>query len=181
MRASTQQRALRLVHSVAEPDQEPAWFCGKCAAPGPRGYAPAPDARVCRSCGLGLLLETRGDHVPDTGDAFIVVDSTLTVQAVSEEGERVLGIDEASFVHRPIKQLLTPANAGSVDGQQLIGAIIDSISGSDEVETVFVRPLGTFGVRMRARISACGPPRAALIVLETSRPSLQPLRPLSIA
>jgi hypothetical protein len=31
-----------------------------------------------------------------------------------------------------------------------------------------VRPKGTFGVRVRARITACGPPRAALIVFETT-------------
>ena len=38
----------------------------------------------------------------------------------------------------------------------------------------FVRPWNTFGVRMRARIATCGPPRAALIVLETGRgPSLR--------
>ena len=37
---------------------------------------------------------------------------------------------------------------------------------------VTVRPWNTFGVRMRARIAPCGPPRAALVILEdpTSRP-----------
>ena len=33
----------------------------------------------------------------------------------------------------------------------------------------FVRPWNTFGVRMRARIATCGPPRAALIVLDSGR------------
>jgi hypothetical protein len=32
-----------------------------------------------------------------------------------------------------------------------------------------VRPWNTFGVRMRARIATCGPPRAALIVLDSGR------------
>ena len=38
---------------------------------------------------------------------------------------------------------------------------------SEQPIQVFVRPLNTFGVRMRARIAACGPPRATLILLET--------------
>jgi hypothetical protein len=33
-----------------------------------------------------------------------------------------------------------------------------------------VRPWNTFGVRMRAKIAMCGPPRAALIVLDDDRP-----------
>ena len=37
----------------------------------------------------------------------------------------------------------------------------------------FVRPWNTFGVRLRARIAPCGPPRAALVVLDPS-----PARPL---
>jgi hypothetical protein len=37
----------------------------------------------------------------------------------------------------------------------------------------FVRPANTFGVRVRARITACGPPRAALIVLDRRAPQLR--------
>jgi hypothetical protein len=29
-----------------------------------------------------------------------------------------------------------------------------------------VRPANTFGIRLTARIATCGPPRAALVVLE---------------
>jgi len=32
--------------------------------------------------------------------------------------------------------------------------------------SAFVRPWNTFGVRLRARVASCGPPRAALVVLE---------------
>jgi len=39
-------------------------------------------------------------------------------------------------------------------------------SAGEESHTAVVRPPGTFGVRLTARITCCGPPRAALIVLE---------------
>lgn len=32
--------------------------------------------------------------------------------------------------------------------------------------TVTLRPTNTFGIRMKARIAACGPARAALVVLD---------------
>jgi ribosomal protein S27AE len=164
---------LRLVHSSPVRVHEPSWFCGKCAAPTRDGQAPAPNARVCPQCGLGLLLETRSDARPLPSDAFIVVDATLSVQAVSERAEQLLEVNEAAVVPRPVKYLLEPAGAEESDGQEFIRAIIDAATGSDELEHVYVRPLNTFGVRLRARVGPCGPPRAALIVLEMQRPPLQ--------
>jgi hypothetical protein len=38
--------------------------------------------------------------------------------------------------------------------------------GEDEPRRVMVRPANVFGVRMPLRVGACGPPRAALLVLE---------------
>jgi hypothetical protein len=168
-------RALRLVHSASEPTPQAAWFCGKCAAPVPCGALPMPDARVCRACGLGLLLEARADAAPMEGEAFLVVDGTMTVQAVSESAEQLLDVREIDVIHRPEHDLLIPASASNERPEHLVAAIIDAVSGSGEVRGVFVRPISTFGVRMRARITACGPPRAALIVLETQRPHLHPL------
>ena len=40
----------------------------------------------------------------------------------------------------------------------------------EDISRSFVRPWNTFGVRLRARIATCGPPRAALVVLENGRP-----------
>src|SRR5436305_3231622 len=81
---NAQRPALRLVHGALDaPAVEWAWFCGHCAASAPGGAAPPPAARVCRSCGLGLLLETRRDILPAVRDAFLVVDAHLLVQAMS--------------------------------------------------------------------------------------------------
>jgi PAS domain-containing protein len=147
-----------------------AWFCGHCAAPSPQG-APPPNARVCPSCGLGLLLEAREDAVPAERDAFLVVDSSLLVQAMSQEAQRFLGMSEEDAVNKPVAELLVPADAEAQGRTSFAAAIADAADGQDpETSRRFVRPWNTFGVRMRARIATCGPPRAALVVLEDAGP-----------
>jgi PAS domain-containing protein len=146
------------------------WFCGHCAAPAPTSAPPSPSARVCASCGLGLLLETREDALPQANDAFLVVDSSLLIQAMSREAQSLLGIEEERAVNTPIAELLVPADAESQGRTGFAAAIAEAAQGNPLDSTqCFVRPWNTFGVRMRARIATCGPPRAALVVLE-SRP-----------
>ncbi len=87
------------------------WFCGNCAAPSPHAGPPPPHARVCPSCGLGLLLEAREDAIPSDRDAFLVVDSSLLIQAMSREAQRFLGLTEQDAVDKPIAELLVPADA----------------------------------------------------------------------
>jgi hypothetical protein len=145
------------------------WFCGHCAAPSPSGAAPPPTARVCTSCGLGLLLETREDAVPDSRDAFLVVDSALLVQAMSREAQALLDMTEEMAVDKPVAELLVPADA-EAGRTGFAGAVAQAADGQDpDTNRAVVRPWNTFGVRMRARIATCGPPRAALIVLDNGR------------
>jgi PAS domain-containing protein len=129
--------------------------------------------RVCSSCGLGLLLETRIDLVPSPADAFIVVDSQLAIEAVSAQAERVLAVSEQDVVHLPLHSLIGPAGIDSAGEYGLTAAVMEAAAGGDQLSSVFVRPRNTFGVRVRARICACGPPRAALIVLDAERPPLR--------
>jgi PAS domain-containing protein len=125
---------------------------------------------VCSSCGLGLLLETREDAVPQADDAFLVVDSGLLVQAMSREAQALLGIEEEVAIDTPIAELLVPADAEAQGRTGFAAAVAEAAQGNPLDSThSFVRPWNTFGVRMRARIATCGPPRAALVVLE-SRP-----------
>lgn len=156
--------ALRLVEGAASQPAAWSWFCGHCAAPAPGGQAPAPAARVCPSCGLGLLLEARADAVPTERDAFLVIDNALLVQAMSRRAQGLLAVSEEEAVNRPLSELLVSADAEGA-GNRLAAAVADAAQGSGEPMNVFVRPWNTFGVRMRARIAPCGPPRAALLVL----------------
>ena len=167
--ASSSRPALTVVHGPAEEAVEWSWFCGHCAAPAPSGEAPAPNARVCRHCGLGLLLETREDAAPGPKDAFLVVDSSLRVHALSEQAEALLGVREDQVVNQPLAELLAPADVEGTGRGEVAAAVADAVGSNDRSSYSFVRPWNTYGVRIRARIVACGPPRAALIVLERSR------------
>ncbi len=168
---STMQRsALRLVDGGLDTTVEWQWFCGHCAAPSPSRTAPSPTARVCTSCGLGLLLEAREDAVPDNRDAFLVVDSALLVQAMSREAQSLLDMSEEMAVDKPVSELLVPADAEAQGRTGFAAAIAQAADGQDpDTARSIVRPWNTFGVRMRARIATCGPPRAALIVLDSGR------------
>jgi PAS domain-containing protein len=121
---------------------------------------------VCGACGFGLLLESRADAAPKAGDAFIVLDRSLTVCAVSEAAERLLATREPDAVNRHVTDLLMPADAEESGGETLSMAVMWAARGDGGSHSATLRPANTFGIRLTARIAGCGPPRAALLVLE---------------
>jgi hypothetical protein len=140
-------------------------FCSHCGVRPKPGEAISP-TRVCAGCGLGLLLRCAGDVAPQPGDAFLVLDHTMSVCAVSAAAERLLATPEIDAVNVPIASLLVPAEAEGNGGASLAAAIIWAARGDGGVTRTVVRPANTFGVRLKARIAGCGPPRAALLVFE---------------
>jgi hypothetical protein len=157
--------ALALVTSPI-PDPTPTTsFCSHCGAR-PNGNQ---DSRVCQDCGFGVLLEARADVAPGPGDAFMVLDSSLSVCAVSEEAERLLAMPETDAVNRHVTELVVPADAEARGSQNLAVAVTWAARGDEGPSRVTVRPTNTFGVRLSARIASCGPPKAALVVFETTR------------
>jgi hypothetical protein len=110
--------------------------------------------------------------MPERGDAFLIVDASMRVHGLSKQAEQLLGLREDVAVNRPLTELLVPAAAETGSGSALSAAVADAVASGTEPLRAFVRPANTFGVRIRARIVACGPPRAALIVLEGNRPRL---------
>src|SRR5689334_4897730 len=133
--------ALRVVEGGLAQEVPWLWFCGHCAAPSPDGAAPPPNGRVCMSCGLGLLLEAREDAVPTDRDAFLVVDSSLLVQAVSAEAETFLGVTEELAIDKPVAELLVPADAEAQGRTSFAAAIAQAADGQDpETTRRFVRP-----------------------------------------
>jgi hypothetical protein len=157
-----EQAARRRPLQLVKPDTARyTWFCGHCADRFER-----PESRVCPSCGLGLLLQTEASAAPRPRDAFLIVDSSLSVQAVSAHAEKELGVREAQAINHHITELLIPGEAEPPDAANLAVAIARAASGGGHAQPVTVRPSNTFGVRLRARIVACGPPLAALVVLD---------------
>ncbi len=165
--ARTARPALRLLTPVEHEAPTPlVSFCSHCGT----RPALAPDtgagSRVCTACGLGLVLESRADVAPSAGDAFLVLDQSLAVCAMSEAAERLLAASEPDVVNRHVSDLLMPANAEERDGAGLSTAVAWAARGDGGTRTTTVRPANTFGIRLTARITSCGPPRAALLVLE---------------
>jgi hypothetical protein len=123
-------------------------------------------ARVCPACGLGLLLLTHADAAPRPNEAFVIVDSSLAVQAVSEQAEATLGVSEQHAVNRHVTELLIPGDSEARASVSLVAAISRAATGDPIQARVAIRPSNTFGIRLLARIASCGPPLAALLVLE---------------
>jgi hypothetical protein len=121
-----------------------------------------------------LLLEACSVAAPRADEPFLVVDSRLRVQAVSRSAEKFLAVREEVVADLPVADLLVSADADAQPEQCLASLLARAATaGEVDLETAFVRPRDTFGVRLPARISVCGPPRAALIVFE-SRPAQPP-------
>jgi hypothetical protein len=151
---------------VVAPDDDPVgWFCGRCAE---RFDAPESTSvpRVCPSCSLGMVLQAPLSAIPAADASYLIVDSSLNVQAVSEHAERTLDVLEVRAVNRHVTELLIPGDAEPFAASGLAAAITAASAGDEREERVAVRPTNTFGIRMFARIVGCGPPRAALIVLD---------------
>jgi hypothetical protein len=157
--------ASRHLRIVAPDDQAVGWFCGRCAE---RFDEPESVSipRVCPSCSLGMVLQAPASAVPAHDAPYLIVDSSLNVQAVSERAEQTLGMIEERAINRHVTELLIPGDAEPNAVHGLAAAITAAAGGNEREERVAVRPSNTFGIRMLARIVACGPPRAALIVLD---------------
>ncbi len=115
---------------------------------------------------MGLVLTAAEDVAPAPGGAFIVIDGSMSVCAVSGAAEKLLAVSETDAVNRLVTELIVPADAEASAPENLAVAVTWAARGDDGVQRVVVRPANTFGVRIRARIASCGPPRAALLVFD---------------
>ena len=153
---------LRVVPALNE-QQPPVIFCGHCGLE-PENEAAA-SLRVCSRCGLGLMLAAARDLAPKPTEAFLIVDNTLAVCALSELAEELLHVDETEGINRHITDFIVPAHAEEPGPHNLLNLLVSAASGEVEMHTAIVRPTTEFGVRYAVRVGACGPPRAALLVL----------------
>ena len=74
---------------------------------------------MCTSCELGLLLTAGADVAPSPGAAFIVIDSSMSVCAVSGPAETLLAVSETDAVNRHLTELVVPADAEASGPQNL--------------------------------------------------------------
>lgn len=144
-------------------------FCSQCGEPAeapPRAEGTPPAPRVCQSCGMGLLLNCLREALPGAGAAFLIVTAELRVSAASGAAELILG-EERELLGTPLADLLE----SPLGDTALSRAAARAALRSREPVVLPVR-----GVRERtravgmlaARVSTCGPPRAALVTVEPS-------------
>jgi len=153
-------------------------FCGRCGEPAidpPAAEEPPPfEQRVCGACGMGVLLRCASDALPGAGGAFLIVDRALRVAAVSEAGEAIFGIEEL-LVGTDVTELLS----STIGDRALARTVAKAALRPREAVTVPARLTGERADRvgtMAARISTCGPPRAALIAVEPTEFGRLPAR-----
>jgi hypothetical protein len=158
--------ALALVGAPSQPSAPQVAFCSHCGDRPVPAKATARRSRVCEACGFGLLLECAADVAPTAGQPFLVLDRTMSVCAVSAGAEDLLATRETEAVNRHVTELIVPADAETEARHNLAVAVTLATRGESDTHKVVVRPANTFGVRLTARIAACGPPQAALLVFD---------------
>jgi len=120
--------------------------------------------RVCDRCGMGVMLTGPRKALPSAGAAFVVAGRDGKITAVSEAAERLLG-EEAALLDTPLTSLIT-----SPDGDEQFSRVVSRAAGGSrevsELRIVASAPAARRLGPLSARIASCGPPRAALLVLE---------------
>lgn len=144
-------------------------FCSRCGEPAeapPRAERTPTVTRVCRICGMGLLLSCLREALPGAGAAFVIATVELRVSAVSESAELVLG-EESRLLGTPLTELLV----SPLGETHLARAAGRAALRSREPVVLPVRGVSdrarSAGM-LAARVSTCGPPRAALVTVEPS-------------
>ena len=110
------------------------------------------------------MLTAPRKALPGPGAAFVVVTREGRISAVSEAAEALVG-EEAGLLGMPIGSALA-----SEEGDDLLARqVARAAGGGREVAEATLTPVpqaGSRPARLTARIANCGPPRAALLVLE---------------
>jgi hypothetical protein len=142
-------------------------FCSRCgvtaAEPEVQGV-PFGFDRVCGRCGMGIMLMAPRKALPSPGAAFAVVTREGRISAVSEAAEPLIG-EERGLLGMPIGSAL----ASEENDERFARQVARAAAAGREVAEAMVTPVlqaGENPTRLSARIANCGPPRAALLVLE---------------
>jgi hypothetical protein len=163
---------IRIDRQWTSPDSDgakPIRFCSRCGEPSnrpPKAHVNLMRDRVCVKCGMGLMLSCTRDAMPGPAAIFMVFTYELAVSAVSEAAERIFGLEQDLLGRRVTDILMSPAGASQLSAhvarasQRACEPVVLPVRG--------VAPETDNAGMMAARISTCGPPRAALVTMEPS-------------
>jgi hypothetical protein len=135
-------------------------FCSYCGYP-PPGRSRTRTHLVCVRCQLGSVLQTIPGAEPHFDEPFVIVDEELTIRSVSLQAEAVLLVSEPQSFGAPLESFLISEYAED----ELAARVALAVAGTPAPAALELRTAGEPEVRFRARVSSCGPPAAALLVL----------------
>ncbi len=138
-------------------------FCSYCGYP-PMGPWRVRAHRVCMRCQMGVVLQAPDGAEPRHDDPFVIVDRQLAVQAVSRHAELALSIEEPAGLDAPLEEFLICNNGGHDRGElaALVELVFAGVEPSDRLELCAVaKP----EIRLQGRVTSCGPPPGALLIL----------------
>ena len=150
-------------------------FCSRCgtlashavhAPRGPGGKAPL--ERVCRDCGMGVLLTCSRAALDWSNAAFLIVTADLRVSAVSVSAEPLFGREQDLVGSTLLASVRSP-----IGEEELAAAVARAASGGSEIARIPVTAATRVPPHVRpfsARVAACGPPRGALVAVEPQVP-----------
>ena len=137
-------------------------FCTHCASLYDAGSS---RERVCKLCGLGVVLTCASATLTTAGAAFLVVTSDLRVSAASRHAEDMFEVPGGTY-GRPLMSLLTsPEGVG-----ELARLVVRAANGTYAPANIPVEPASSKmdASEFEARIGGCGNPPAALVVVEVA-------------
>jgi hypothetical protein len=113
---------------------------------------------------MGVVLRAPSGGEPRHDAPFVIVDRQLTVQAVSRHAEVTLSIEEPAGLDTPLEEFLVSSNGGHAAGE--LAALVElAFAGAEPSNRLELRTVANPEIRLQVRVTTCGPPPAALLVL----------------
>jgi hypothetical protein len=137
-------------------------FCGYCGYP-PMGRWRSLAHRVCTRCEMGMVLCAPSGLEPRFHEPFVIVDQYLRLAAVSRQAEDMLRVDERAAVDVPLAEFLVCRT--DQDQIDLASLVRRAVGGSRVATSVELRTVSDPAIEVVARVAACGPPPAAVLIL----------------
>ncbi len=138
-------------------------FCSYCGYP-PMGPWRVRAHRVCMRCQMGVVLKAPPGAAPRYDDPFVIVDRQLAVQAVSRHAEAALSVEEPVGLDAPLEEFLI-CNDGGHDRVELAALVELAFAGAEPSTRLELRTVANPEIRLQGRLTSCGPPPAALLIL----------------
>jgi hypothetical protein len=138
-------------------------FCSYCGYPpcGRRARASAD----CAHCHFGNIVHTTPGAVPRCDEPFLIVDERLRVHALSLQAEAVLLAADADGFGAPLASYLIADDGCDPYGAQLTLRLTFAVGGRSVPGPLKLRTASEPELRFTGRVSSCGPPAGALLVL----------------